>query len=77
MPDKYLLAAIQLVMSCSELYFARCWNIRIGKQGCVFILTDFKKQLEVMFFRCFYVSFLTSISVSKIILGVRKIDFLK
>ena len=33
------------------------WNIRIGKQGYVFILTDFKKW-------CFDVSFLTSISVS-------------
>ena len=31
------------------------WNIRIGKQGYVFILTDFKK-------RCFDVSFLTSIN---------------
>ena len=37
------------------------WNIRIGKQGYVFILTDFKERIF------FHVSFLTSISVSTVI----------
>ena len=59
----YLMAAIQLAVSCSELYFVRCCvlkrtgMIRVGKQGYVFILTDFKK-------RCFDVSFLASICVN-------------
>ena len=36
---RHLIAAIQLTVSCSELYFARCcalaetnWNIRVGKR---------------------------------------------
>ena len=44
------------------------WNIRIGQQGYVFILTDFK----VMF-----VSFLTSISVLTANLRLGKVEFLK
>ena len=40
-------------------------NIRIGKQGYVFYFTDFKKW-------CFDVSFLTSISVSTIVLTLGK-----
>ena len=43
-------------------------NICIGKQGYVFILSDFKKG-------CFDVSFLTSISVSKVILTLGKVEF--
>ena len=46
------------------------WNIRIGKQGYVFILSDFKKC-------CFDVSFLTSISVSTVILTLGKVEFFK
>ena len=47
-------------------------NIRIGKQGYVFYfkLTDFKKW-------CFDVSFLTSISVSTVVLTLGKVNFLK
>ena len=47
-------------------------NICIGKQGYVFILSlsDFKKG-------CFDVSFLTSISVSKVILTLGKVEFFK
>ena len=44
------------------------WNIRIGQQGYMFILTDFK----VMF-----VSFLTSISVLTVNLRLGKVEFLK
>ena len=44
-------------------------NIHIGKQGRVFILSDFKKW-------CFDVSFLTSISVSTVILTLEKVEFL-
>ena len=44
-------------------------NIRIGKQGYVFILSDFRKW-------CFDVSFLTSISVS-VILTLGKAEFFK
>ena len=43
-------------------------NIRIGKQGYVFILSDFKRW-------CFIVSVLTSISVSTVILTLRKVEF--
>ena len=46
------------------------WNIHIGKQGCGFILTDFKKW-------CFDVSFVTSISVSTVILRLGKVEFFK
>ena len=46
------------------------WNIRIGKQGYVFILTDFKKW-------CFDVSFLTSVSVPTFILRLGEVEFLK
>ena len=46
------------------------WNIGIGKQGYVYILSDFKK-------RCFEVSFLTLISVSTVILSLEKLNFLK
>ena len=45
-------------------------NICIGKQGYVFILSDFKKG-------CFDVSFLTSISVLKVILTLGKVEFFK
>ena len=45
-------------------------NIRIGKQGYVFCFTDFKKW-------CFVVSFLTSISVSTVVLTLRKVEFFK
>ena len=44
------------------------WNIRKGKQGFMFILTDFKNAR-------FDVSFPTSISVSTIILRLRKVEF--
>ena len=47
------------------------WKIRIGEQGYVFIiLTDLKKS-------CFHVSFLTSISVSSVILKLRNDEFFK
>ena len=45
-------------------------NIRIGKQGYVFYFTDFKKW-------CFDVSFLTSISVSTVVLPPGKVEFFK
>ena len=45
-------------------------NIRIGKQGYVFYFTDFKNW-------CFDVSFLTSISVSTVVLIVGKLNFIK
>ena len=45
-------------------------NIRIGKQGYVFYLTDFKKW-------CFDVSFLTSISVSTVVLTLGKVELFK
>ncbi len=60
---RHLIAAIQLAVSCSELYFVRCCALkRTGKYApdskvmCLF-LTDFKT-------RCFDVSFPTSISVN-------------
>ena len=46
------------------------WSIRIERQGYVFILTDFKKW-------CFDVSFLTSISVSTVVLTLGKVEFFK
>ena len=52
---------LQRAILCSLLCPEMDWNIRIGKQGYVFILTDFKNS-------CLDVSFLTSISVSTIIL---------
>ena len=45
-------------------------NIRIGKQGYVFYFTDFKTG-------CFDVSFLTSISVSTVVLSLGKVNFFK
>ena len=42
-------------------------NIHIGKQGYVFYFTDFKKS-------CFDVSFLTSISVSRVVLTLGKVE---
>ena len=45
-------------------------KVGIGKQGYVFILSDFKKQ-------CFDFSFLTSTSVSTNILKLGKVDFFK
>ena len=45
-------------------------NIPIGKQGYVFYFTDFKKY-------CFDVSFLTSISMSTVILTLGKVEFFK
>ena len=45
-------------------------NIRIGKQGYVFYFTDFKKC-------CFDFSFLTSISVSTVVLTLGKVEFYK
>ena len=45
-------------------------NIRIGKQGYVFYFTDFRKG-------CFDVSFLTSISVSSVVLTLGKVEFFK
>ena len=62
---------IQLAVSDSELYFTRCCALkRTGKFATeskvnVFILTDFKQS-------CFDVSFLTSISVSKVIVQVAR-----
>ena len=58
--------AILTLLLCPETD----WNIRIGKQGYVFILTDFKKWF-------FDVSFVTSISVSTVILRLGKVEFFK
>ena len=58
------------VILCSLLCPETDWNIRIGKQDYVFILTDFKKLF-------FDVSFVTSISVSTVILRLGKVEFLK
>ena len=47
----YLIAAIQLAVSCSELYFVRCCAlertgmIRVGKQGYVFIKLILKSDV--------------------------------
>ena len=60
-----LLLAILCSLLCSETDL----NIRIGKQGYVFILTYFKKW-------CFDVSLLTPISVSSLFLRLWKVDFL-
>ena len=57
---------LQLAIICSLLCPET--DIRIGKQGYVFILTDFKKW-------CFDISFLTCICVSTVILRLRKVDF--
>ena len=51
---------------CSLLCPETDWNIRIVKQGYVFIFTDFKKWF-------FDVSFVTSISVSTVILRLGKV----
>ena len=73
---RYLLAAIQLAVSDSELYFPRCLALkRTGTFATeskvnLFILTDFKKW-------CFDVSFLTSISMSAVILRLRNVEFFK
>ena len=48
---------LQRVMLCSLLCPETEWKIRVGKQGYVFSLTDFKT-------RCFDVSLLTSICVN-------------
>ena len=45
-------------------------NIPIGKQGYVFYFTDFKKC-------CFDVSFLTSVSMSTVVLTLGKVEFFK
>ena len=52
---------------CSLLWPETDWNIRVGKQGYVFILNNFKW--------CFDASFLTSISVSTIILRLSQVEF--
>ena len=64
--DRELWLAILSSLVCPETDR----NIRIGKQGYVFYFTDFKKS-------CFDVSFLTSISVSTVILAPGKVEFLK
>ena len=48
---------LQRAILCSLLCTDTDWKICIGKQGYVFLLTDFKK-------RCFDVSFLASICVN-------------
>ena len=45
-------------------------NIRIGKQGCVFYFTDFKKS-------CFDVSILTSVGASTVVLTLGKVELFK
>ena len=59
-----------LALLSSLLYPETDRNIRIGKQGYVFYFTDFKKC-------CFDVSFLTSISVSTVVLTLGKVEFFK
>ena len=64
--DRELWLAILSLLVCPETDR----NIRIGKQGYVFYFTDFKKW-------CFDVSFLTSISVSTVVLTLGKVEFFK
>ena len=64
--DRELWLAILSSLLCPETDR----NIRIGKQGYVFYFTDFKKW-------CFDVSFLTSISVSTVVLILGKVEFFK
>ena len=64
--DRRLWLAILSSLVCPEMDK----NIRIGKQGYIFYFTDFKK-------RCFDVSFLTSISVSTVVLKLGKVEFFK
>ena len=52
---------------CSLLCPEMDWNIRIGKQGYVFILADLRS----------HVFFLTSMSLSTIIVRLRKVEFFK
>ena len=60
-----------LAILSSLLYPETDRNIRSGKQGLyVFYFTDFKKW-------CFDVSFLTSISVSTVVLTLGKVNFFK
>ena len=62
--DRGLWLAILNSLLCPEMDR----NIGIGKRGYVFYFTDFKKW-------CFDVSFLTSISVSTVVLTLAKVDF--
>ena len=64
--DRGLRLAILSSLLCPEMDR----NIRIGKEGYVFYFTDFKKW-------CFDVSFLTSISVSTVVLTQGKVKFFK
>ena len=64
--DRELWLAILSSLLCPETGK----NIRIGKQGYVFYLTDFKKW-------CSDVSFQTSISVSRVVLTLGKLIVLK
>ena len=64
--DRGLWLAIRSSLLCPETDR----DIHIGKQGYVFYFTDFKKW-------CFDVSFLTSISVSTVVLTLGKVDFFK
>ena len=64
--DRGLWLAILSSLLCPEMDM----NICIGKQGYVFYFTDFKKW-------CFDASFLTSISVSTVILTQGKVEFFK
>ena len=64
--DRELWLAILSSLLCPETDR----NIRIGKQGYVFYFTDFKNW-------CFDVSFLTSISVSTVVLTLGKVEFFK
>ena len=64
--DRELWLAMLSSLLCPEMDR----NIRIGKQGYVFYFTDFKKW-------CFDVSFLTSISISTVVLTLGKLEFFK
>ena len=64
--DRELWLAIFSSLLCPETD----GNIRIGKQGYVFYFTNFKKC-------CFDVSFLTSISLSTVVLTLGKVEFFK
>ena len=59
-------------MSCSSLCPETYWNIRIGKQGYVFL---FNLLILDVIFLCFALP--TSVSVSTIILRLRKAEFIK
>ena len=61
-------------MSCGSLLCPEMdWNIRIEKQGYVFILTDFKRDVFIGFIP----DINNLISVSTVVLRLEKVEFFK